>query len=157
MENTRRFGRIGRRDVNYLRFFAGQDSKLDIKDQTVNITTNNRPEDLNNPEPVKYDMNMEVSGKQQIAVNIKIGKDKEIKLKAGDPAAMVRKILQCEDIQHGKVRAHVVYNLMKGFIETAKKKDISLTYRDPGTGDMMIIKMDGKNIVLEQQNDHTNA
>ena len=157
MENTRRFGRIGRRDVNYLRFFAGQDSKLDIKDQTVNITTNNRPEDLNNPEPVKYDMNMEVSGKQQISVNIKIGKDKEIKFKAGDPAAMVRKILQCEDIQHGKVRAHVVYNLMKGFIETAKKKDISLTYRDPGTGDMMVIKMDGKNIVLEQQDDHTNA
>jgi len=58
-------------------------------------------------------MNMEVSGKQQILVNVKIGKNKEIKLKAGDPAAMVRKILQCEDIQHGKVRAHVVYNLIK--------------------------------------------
>ncbi|MCX6824516.1 MAG: hypothetical protein NT085_05325 [candidate division SR1 bacterium] len=157
MENRRRFGIIGRNDVNYLRFFAGQDSKLDIKDQTVNITTNNRPEDLNNPEPVKYDMNMEVSGKQQILVNIKIEKNKEIKLKAGDPAAMVRKILQCEDIQHGKVRAHVVYNLIKGFIDVAKKKDISLTYRDPGTGDMMVIKMDGKNIVLEQQDDHTNA
>lgn len=113
MENTRRFGRLGRKDVNYLRFFAGQDSKVDIKDQTVNITTNNKPEDLNNPEPVKYDMSMEVSGKQQILANIKIGKDKEIKLKAGDPASMVRKILQCEDIQHGKVRAHVVYNLIK--------------------------------------------
>jgi len=157
MENTRRFGSFGRKDVNYLRFFAGQDSKLDIKDQTVNITTNNRPEDLNNPEPVKYDMNMEVSGKQQILVNIKIGKNKEIKLKAWDPAAMVRKILKCEDIQHGKVRSHVVYNLVKWFIETAKKKDISLTYRDPGTGDMMVIKMDGKNIVLEQQDDHTNT
>ena len=157
MENTRRFGKLGRRDVNYLRFFVGQDSKVDIKDQTVNITTNNRPEDLNNPEPVKYDMSMEVSGKQQILANIKIGKNKEIKLKAGDPAAMVRTILKCEDIQYGKVRAHVVYNLIKWFIDTAKKKDISLTYRDPGTGDMMVIKMDGKNIVLEQQDDHTNA
>jgi hypothetical protein len=156
MENRRSHGIIGRKDVNYLRFFAGQDSKLDIKDQTVNITTNDKPEDLNNPEPVKYDMNMEVSGKQQIAVNIKIGKQKEIKLKAGDPATMVRRILQCEDIQHGKVRAHVVYNLIKGFIQTCKKKDISLTYRDPGTGDMMVIKMDGNNIVLEQQDNQTN-
>jgi hypothetical protein len=104
---------------------------VDIKDQTVNITTNNKPEDLNNEEPVKYDMNMEVSGKQQILVNVKIGKNKEIKLKAGDPAAMVKRILQCEDIQHGKVRAHIVYNVMKGFIQAAKEKNISLTYRDP--------------------------
>ncbi|MEI7918908.1 MAG: hypothetical protein WCH65_01480 [bacterium] len=44
---------------------------------------------------------------------------------------MVRRILQCEDIQHGKVRAHVVYNVIKGFIKAAKQKDISLTYRDP--------------------------
>jgi hypothetical protein len=101
-------------------------------------------------------MNMEVSGKQQILVNIKIGKQKEIKLKAGDPAAMVRRILQCEDIQYGKVRAHVVYNVIKGFIDTCKKKDISLNYRDPATGDMMIIKMDGNNIVLEQQDNQTN-
>ncbi len=164
MENRRRHaidihGRtygIGRRDVNYLRFFAGKDSKVDVKDQTVNITTNNRPEDLNNSEPVKYDMSMEVSGKQHILVNIKVGKQKEIKLKAGDPAAMVRRILQCEDIQHGKVRAHVVYNVIKGFIEASKKKDISLTYRDPGTGDMMVIKMDGNNIVLEQQDNQAN-
>ena len=113
MENRRRHGIIGRRDVNYLRFFAGVDSKVEVKEQIVNITTNNRPEDLNNPEPVKYDMNMEVSGKQQILVNIKIDKQKEIKLKAGDPASMVRTILQCDAIQHGKVRAHVVYNVIK--------------------------------------------
>ncbi len=164
MENRRRHaidigGRtygIGRRDVNYLRFFVGKDSNIEIKDQTVNITTNNRPEDLNNEEPVKYDMNMEVSGKQQILVNIKIGKQKEIKLKAGDPAAMVRTILRCEDIQHGKVRAHIVYNIIKGFIQVAKKKDISLTYRHPETGDTMVIKMDGNNIVLEQQDNQTN-
>ncbi len=164
MENRRRMsldvgGRtigIGRRDVNYLRFFAGQDSNVEIKDQTVNINTNARPEDLNNPQPVKYDMNMEISGKQQILVNIKIDKQKEIKLKAGDPASMVRAILECEDIQHGKVRAHIVYNVMRGFIDSAKKKDISLTYRDPNTGDMMVIKMDGNNIVLEQQDNQTN-
>lgn len=164
MENRRRHaidigGRtygIGRRDVNYLRFFAGKDSNVEIKDQTVNITTNNRPEDLNNEEPVKYDMNMEISGKQQILVNIKIGKQKEIKLKAGDPASIVKTILQCEAIQHGKVRAHIVYNVMKWFIQSAKKKDLSLTYRDPGTGDMMVIKMDGDNIVLEQQDNQTN-
>lgn len=164
MENRRRhaidiWGRtysIGRKDVNYLRFFAGKDSSVDVKDQTVNVTTNNRPEDLNNPEPVKYDMNMEVSGKQQILVNVKIDKQKEIKLKAWDPAAMVKRILQCEDIQHGKVRAHVVYNVIKGFIQASKKKDISLTYRDPETGNMMVIKMDGDNIVLEQQDNQTN-
>ncbi|HMS91410.1 MAG TPA: hypothetical protein PKC87_04275, partial [Candidatus Absconditabacterales bacterium] len=156
MENRRSHNIIGRRDVNYLRFFSGQDSKTEIKDQTVNITTNDRPEDLNNPEPVKYDMNLEVSGKQQILVNIKIDKQKEIKLKAGDPAAMVRTILQCEAIQYGKVRAHVVYNVMKGFIDSAKKKDISLTYRDPATGDMIVIRMDEKNIVLEQQDNQTN-
>ncbi|MEI7918909.1 MAG: hypothetical protein WCH65_01485 [bacterium] len=79
--NGRTYG-IGRKDINYLRFFAGKDSKTDVKDQIVNITTNDRPEDLNNPEPVKYDMDMEVSGKQQLAVNIKINKQKEIKLKA---------------------------------------------------------------------------
>lgn len=164
MENRRRhavdiWGRtygIGRRDVNYLRFFAGQDSNVNVKDQIVNITTNDKPEDLNNPEPVKYDMNMEVSGKQQILVNVKIDKQKEIKLKAGDPASMVKRILQCEDIQHGKVRAHVVYNVIKWFIQASKKKDISLTYRDPGTGDMMVIKMDGDNIVLEQQDNQKN-
>lgn len=153
--NGRNYG-IWRRDVNYLRFFSWVDSKVDIKDQTVNITTNNKPEDLNNEEPIKYDMNMEISGKQQILVNVKIGKNKEIKLKAGDPAAMVKRILQCEDIQHGKVRAHVVYNVMKWFIQAAKEKNISLTYRDPWTGDMMIIKMDGNNIVLEQQDNKTN-
>jgi hypothetical protein len=164
MENRRKhtidvWGRtygIWRRDVNYLRFFAGKDSNIEIKNQTVNIATNNRPEDLNNSEPVKYDMNMEISGKQQIGVNIKIDKQKEIKLKAGDPAAMVRTILQCEAIQHGKVRAHIVYNVIKWFIQASKKKDISLTYRDPGTGDMMVIKMDGDNIVLEQQDNQTN-
>ena len=153
--NGRTYG-IGRKDINYLRFFAGKDSKTDVKDQIVNITTNDRPEDLNNPEPVKYDMDMEVSGKQQLAVNIKINKQKEIKLKAWDPAAMVRRILQCEDIQHGKVRAHVVYNVIKGFIKAAKQKDISLTYRDPWTGNMMIIKMDDDNIVLEQQDNQAN-
>lgn len=156
MINRRRWWVIGRRDVNYLRFFAGQDSKIDIKEQTVNITTNNRPEDLNKEEPVKYDMDMEVSGKQQILVNINIGKQKEIKLKAGDPAAMVRKILRCEDIPYGKVRAHIVYNIMKGFIQSAKKKDISLTYRHPDTGNMMVIKMEDKNIVLEEQDNQTN-
>ena len=69
---------------------------------------------------------------------------------------MVKTILKCEDIKHGKVRAHVVYNVIKGFIQASKKKDISLTYRDPGTGDMMVIKMDGDNIVLEQQDNQTN-
>lgn len=151
--NGRTYG-IGRRDVAPSRFLVG--SNLDINNQTVNITTNNRPEDLNNPEPVKYDMHMEVSGKQQILVNIKIDKQKEIKLKAGDRTAMVKTILKCEAIQHGKVRAHVVYNLVKWFIQTCKKKDISLTYRDPWTGDMMIIKMDGDNIVLEQQDNQAN-
>ncbi len=82
MNNTRRRGIIGRRDVNYLRFFTGKDSQTSIKDQTVNINTNAHPEDLNNPEPVKYDMDLEVTGKQQIMAKIKIEKQKELALKA---------------------------------------------------------------------------
>ncbi len=152
--NERSYG-IGRKDKNYLSFFEWSDSKVDIKDQTVNITTNNRPEDLNNEEPIKYDMSMEVR-RQQILVNVKIGKQREIKLKGGSPEAIIKRILQCEEIKHGKVRAHVVYNTIKGLIKSAKQKDISLSYRDPNTGNMMVIKMDGDNIVLEQQDNQSN-
>ena len=78
-----------------------------------------------------------------------------MKLKAGDPAALVRGILRNPDIPEGKTRAHIAYNVVKGMIDMAAKKDISLMYRDD-SGHNMVIKLDGKNIVLEDQDDQTN-
>lgn len=72
--------RIGRRDVNYMRFFSG--SKKNVAEQTVNISTNTHPEDFNNPEPEKYSLNLEVSGKNQFRVDIKIVGQEEFALKS---------------------------------------------------------------------------
>jgi hypothetical protein len=51
-----------------MKFFNG--SKTSIKNQAVNITTNDGPEDLNNKEPVNYGLDLEVSGKNKIAATI---------------------------------------------------------------------------------------
>lgn len=151
MQNRRRFWILWRRDVNYMRFFSW--SKLDIPQQTVNINTNNHPEDLNNPQPVDYKMDLEISWRNEIRANIKIWND-QFSLKAWDPTCLVRTILSCQQITHGKVRMHIAYNVIKWIIEMAKKKDISLSYRN---GDHnMIIRMNGKNIIMEEQDDNTN-
>lgn len=142
--------------MNYLRFFAGQDSKVTISNQVVNINTNTDPEDVNNAQPVKYEMNMEVSGKQKMLLDIKIDGQENIPLLGGDPATLIRKVLRHPGIRHGKVRAHIVYNIMKGLIEMCKKKDISLRYRNPANQHNMVIAMEGNNIVLEDQDDRTN-
>ncbi|MEI7563631.1 MAG: hypothetical protein WCJ39_08625 [bacterium] len=83
MDNRRRkiLGlRIGRRDVSYMRFFSG--SKKSVAEQTVNISTNTHPEDFKNPEPEKYTLGLEVSGKNQFRVNIKIVGQEELPLKS---------------------------------------------------------------------------
>jgi hypothetical protein len=59
---------LGTKDNTPMKFFNG--SKTSIKNQAVNITTNDGPEDLNNKEPVNYGLDLEVSGKNKISATI---------------------------------------------------------------------------------------
>jgi hypothetical protein len=146
--------RIGRRDVNYMRFFSG--SKKAVAEQTVNISTNTNPEDFNNPEPEKYSLNVEVSGKNSISTEIKIVGQEPFIIKDGNPASLIRDILRCPRIVNGKTRAHIAYSVIKSVIDMAKEKDISLLYRDPQTNHNMVIKTHEKNIIVEDQDEATN-
>lgn len=111
------------RDVNYMRFFS--DSTVSLKNQQVNIYTQ-----IDNPEPVNYDMTLNVTWKNSIEVAIKIeGSDEVIKQKSWQPATLVRKIMRDQRIKHGKVRAHIGFNIYKSIIQMAQEKNISLTYR----------------------------
>lgn len=111
------------RDVNYMRFFS--DSSVSLKNQKVNIYTQ-----IDNPEPVKYDMNLNVTWKNSIEVEIKIDwSDEVIKQKSWQPSTLVRKIMRDQRIKHGKVRAHIGFNIYKSIIQMAQEKNISLTYR----------------------------
>lgn len=74
MKNKRRFGLFGRKDVTPLRFLTN--SRVSLADQAVNIVTKKTTE------PIRYNMDLEVTGKQSIVATIKIGKLKEMKLKA---------------------------------------------------------------------------
>lgn len=74
--------RIGRKDVNYLRFFNG--SKKSISNQEVNISTNDKPVNLNRPQPVKYGMELEISGKNSLSAKIDIEGQESFTLKNGD-------------------------------------------------------------------------
>ncbi len=156
MRNRRRkiFGlRIGRRDVNYMRFFSG--AKKSISEQEVKINTNAQPEDLNNPQPDKYSLDLAVSGKNHITASIKVAGQPDFAIKNSNPACLVRDILRCPRIQYGKTRAHIAYSVIKGMIEMAKEKDLSLTYNAPN-GHNMVVRMDNNNVVLEDQDDQTN-
>lgn len=147
----------GRQDVNYMRFYSG--ASHEIKDQTVDISTNTRIEDLKNPEPVKYDLKTEIAGKNNISVTIKFpNKDrryprKEITLKQGEVSALSRKILNCAEIRDFKVRTHIVYNMLVSMIEISKKKNLSLRYRVPGTTNQREIIMNDKDITLYERDD----
>ena len=111
------------RDVNYMRFFSN--SSVSLKNQQVNIYTK-----IDNPEPVKYDMSINVTWKNSIEVEIKIDwTDEIIKQKSGQPSTLVRKIMRDQRIKHGKVRAHIGFNIYKSIIKMAQEKNISLTYR----------------------------
>lgn len=58
-------------------------------------------------------MQLEVSKKNQMSAIIKIGKQKERKISAGNPMALMQHILRMPDIPYGKVRMHVAYNVAK--------------------------------------------
>lgn len=151
---------FGRQDVSYMRFFNG--ASHEVKDQTVDIATNTKVEDLKNPEPVKYDLKTDIMGKNQMSVTITFpDKDKryprkEITLKQGEIATLSKKILNCREISDFKVRTHIVYNMLVSMIKIAAKKNLSLRYRDPNdpkaTKQREII-MDDKNIVLYERDD----
>lgn len=111
------------RDENYMRFFSGSSNSL--KNQKVDIYSK-----IDNLEPVEYDMDLSVSWKNNIEVEIKIKWTNEvIRLESGQPATLVSRIMRDQRIKHGKVRAHIWFNIYKAIIQIAQKKDISLTYR----------------------------
>ena len=58
------------RDTNYMRFFSW--SSTSIRWEKVNIHTNTGPDSIDNPEPLKYDMDVNVTWKNNISVEIKI-------------------------------------------------------------------------------------
>ena len=125
----------GRSDVNYGRFYNG--ASYEIKDQSVDITTNSRVEDLKNPEPVKYDIKTNIASKNNISVTLKFPATdkrypkKEMILKAGEVSTLARKILNCPDIRDFKVRTHIVYNMLVSMVKISAKKNFSLRYRVP--------------------------
>lgn len=146
--SRRRFRVFGRNDNNYMRFFSGMNS-VDIGEQHVNIITDK------GEEWVKYTMKIDVSGKNQISTTVKIGDKKERTYKAGNPMALMESILRNPDIPQGKTRMHIAYNVAKWLIQKAQEDDISLRYRN-AAGHNMVIRMDGKNIVLDDEDDLTN-
>jgi len=146
---------LNNRDKNYMRFFTNSSKQID--NQEVNVNTNTAPEDLNNPQPVKYNMKLDISGKNNIQVTIDIDWNKdEILVKSGDPASLVRRVMRDQRVKQWKVRAHIAYNIYKWMIEMAKDKDISLTYRqDNNYMRKLDIDADG-NIVLQTIDGRTN-
>jgi formylmethanofuran dehydrogenase subunit D len=79
--------------------------------------------------------------------------EKNLKLKAGDPMKLMQCVLKDQRIKEGKARMHIAYNIARAYIEMAQEKDISLTYREGNH--MRVLRMDGDNIVLEDQDDAT--
>lgn len=136
------------RDTNYMRFFSW--SSTSIRWETVNIHTNTGPDSIDNPEPLKYDMDVNVTWKNNISVEIKIEWTNEvIKHKSWEPSALVRKIMRDQRIKYGKARAHMWFNVYKAMIQMAKEKDISLQYRD-GADHTRFVDLENWNIVVRQ-------
>lgn len=136
------------RDTNYMRFFSW--SSTSIRWEKVNIHTNTGPDSIDNPEPLKYDMDVNVTWKNNISVEIKIEWTNEvIKHKSWEPSALVRKIMRDQRIKYGKARAHMWFNIYKAMIQMAKEKDISLQYRD-GANHTRFVDLENWNIVVRQ-------
>ncbi|HKL44415.1 MAG TPA: hypothetical protein VJ892_03990 [Candidatus Absconditabacterales bacterium] len=143
------------RDKNYMRFFSNKTIK--VENQEVNIKTNTSPEDLNNLETVKYNLQLDVSGKNRLKAIINIdGEKKPVVLKAGNPASLVRRIMKNTNIAYGKVRAHLGFNIYKSMIQMAKDSDISLKYRDSGNHINELDIDENGNIALYDIDDWTN-
>lgn len=130
------------RDVNYMRFFSW--SSTELRDQKVNIYTK-----LWEAEPVKYDLKMDISWKNNIAVEIKIDWKKDpICLSSWEPTALVRRILREQQIKYWKVRAHIWYSIYKAMIQLAKEKNFSLQYREKTW--TRFIDLDWDNIIVRK-------
>ncbi len=138
-------------DANYMRFFSW--SSTSLKWEIVNIRTNTDPNDINNPEPLKYDMDVNVSWKNNIEVEIKIEWEKNpIRIKSWDPAALVRKIMRDCRIKHWKARAHMWFNVYKAMVKMAKENDISLQYRDSTSNHTRYIDINDWNVLVREVN-----
>ena len=136
------------RDTNYMRFFS--DSSMSIKWQKVDIKTSTTPDSIDNPEPVKYDMDVNITWKNNISVDIKIEWTNEIiRHKSGEPSALIRKIMRDQRIKYWKARAHIWFNVYKAMVQMAKEKDISLQYRD-NANHTRFIDIENGNIVVRQ-------
>lgn len=141
----------GRADEDFSRFYNG--ARYEIKDQSVDITTNTRVDDLKNPEPVKYDIETNIASKNNTSVKLtfpatdKRYPKKELILKAGEVSTLARKILNCPDIRDFKVRTHIVYNMLVSMVKIAAKQNFSLRYRFPEDTQRELI-MNDKNIAL---------
>ena len=154
MQNNRRitaFGTdiFGRRDVNYLRFFSGSKTSLDNEELTLNAPNNT-------PETIKYRMDFHVVSAQRMSVAINasnIPGDDPLVLSAGDPAALIRKVLRNTNIPYGKQRVHIAYNIVRSLITLAQGKNIPLQYLVPGTNNQINrLEMQGANVVLANSN-----
>ncbi len=136
------------RDTNYMRFFSN--SSTSVRWQKVDIKTNTDPNSIDNLEPVKYDMDVNITWKNNISVEIKIEWTNEvIKHKSGEPSALIRKIMRDQRIKYWKARAHIGFNVYKAMVQMAKEKDISLQYRD-NANHTRFIDIENGNIVVRQ-------
>ncbi len=136
-------------DTNYMRFFSW--SSTSLKWEVVNIHTNIEPERVEATEPLKYDMDLKVSWKNNIEVEIKIDWEKDpIRIKSWDPAALVRKIMRDSRIRYWKARAHMWFNIYKSMIQMAKENDISLQYRNNVNNHTRFIDINNWNIVVRE-------
>ena len=116
------------RDVNYMRFFNG--SSKSLKDQTVNIYTREGHREKDEKQPFKYDLDIQISSKNNINLMIKIDGQKDpICIKSAQPWTLARRVLRDNRILYWKARTHICFNIYKAMIEMAKEKNISLNYR----------------------------
>lgn len=146
------FRGVGRKkDSNYMRFFSW--SSTSLKWESVNIHRNTHPDDIGHPEPLKYDMDVNVTWRNSIEVKITIDwENNPIRIKSWDPAALVRKIMRDCRINHWKARAHMCFNIYKAMAKMAKDNDISLQYRDDSDHTRYIDINDWKIVVREVDN-----
>ena len=136
-----------RSDTNYMRFFSWSSTSLHW--ETVNIHTNTDPERMSTTEPLKYDMDLKVSGRNSIEVEIKIEWEREpIRIKSWEPAALVRKIMRDWRIRYWKARAHMWFNIYKCMVQMAKDNNMSLQYRNTTDNHTRFIDINGWNIVI---------
>lgn len=144
------------KDQNYMRFFSW--SSISLENQKVNIDTNTEPENINNPTPVTYKMDLEVGSTNRTSVSIDIEWErKPIQVKAWDPTSLVRSVMKNQKIPHGKVRAHIAFNIYKAMIQMAKSKDISLNYRNTADNHLNEIDIDKDwKVVVYDLDDWTN-